>query len=78
MHTPAEARAARTWLDRAGRATTTLAADLAATQDEAHYGAALVTKTEATERTWRGEWIGERTTVPALFPLEREQGALFT
>ncbi|MET9914282.1 hypothetical protein ABZZ74_47580 [Streptomyces sp. NPDC006476] len=74
LHTPAEARAARTWLDRAGRATSTLAADLAAAQDEAPYGAALVTEAEG---TWRGEWIGESTNVPTLFPLDREQGALF-
>ncbi|MBC9714062.1 hypothetical protein H9Y04_15970 [Streptomyces sp. TRM66268-LWL] len=68
LHTAAEARAARTWLDRAGRATTTLAADLAAK---------LVTEAEATDGTWRGEWIGERSTTPTLFPLDREQGALF-
>lgn len=77
LHSAAEARAARTWLDRAGRATTTLAADLAAAEDEARLAAALVTETEATTGTWRGEWIGEHMTAPALFPLDREQGALF-
>ncbi|MFD4880027.1 hypothetical protein ACFWOB_42615 [Streptomyces sp. NPDC058420] len=71
LHTPAETRAARTWLDRAGRATSTLAADLAAAQNQAHHDAAPVT--EAAANTWRGEWIG----TPALFPLDREQGALF-
>ncbi|MFJ5999644.1 hypothetical protein [Streptomyces sp. NPDC092370] len=75
LHTTAEVRAARTWLDRAGRATTTLAADLAAAED----AASLVTEAEATAGTWRGEWIGEHATAaaPALFPLDREQGALF-
>ena len=77
LHTPAEARAARTWLDRAGHTTSTLAADLAAAQDEARHAAALVTEAKATAGTWRGEWIGERSTTPALFPLDREQGALF-
>ncbi|MEV0553155.1 hypothetical protein AB0I27_06805 [Streptomyces sp. NPDC050597] len=74
--TPAEIRAARTWLDRAGRATTTLAADLATAEGEARYAAILITGAEG---TWRGEWIGERatSTAPTLFPLDREQGALF-
>ncbi|RMB83664.1 hypothetical protein [Streptomyces shenzhenensis] len=75
LHTTAEVRAAHTWLDRVGRATTTLAADLAAAQ--AQQAAALVTEAEATADTWRGKWIGERTTAPALFSLDREQGALF-
>ncbi|MGW2292799.1 hypothetical protein [Streptomyces phaeochromogenes] len=79
LHTPAETRAARTWLDRAGRATTTLAADLAAAEEEALLAASLVTEAEETAGTWRGEWIGEHATAaaPALFPLDREQGALF-
>jgi hypothetical protein len=79
LHTTAEARAARTWLDRAGHATTTLAADLAAAEDGARYAATLVREADATAGTWRGEWIGESTTAaaPALFPLVREQGALF-
>lgn len=55
----------------------TTAADRAAAVEEARLAAALVTEAEATEGTWRGEWIGERTTAPALFPLDREQGALF-
>ncbi|MEV4036386.1 hypothetical protein [Streptomyces umbrinus] len=77
--TPAEIRAARTWLDRAGRATTTLAADLATAEGEARYAATLITGSEAIEGTWRGEWIGERTTAtaPTLSPLDHEQGALF-
>ncbi|MFF7146061.1 MULTISPECIES: hypothetical protein [Streptomyces] len=79
LHTAAEARAARTWLDRAGRATSTLATNLAATEEEMRYAAELVTEAEATAGTWRGEWIGEHSTAtaPALFPLDREQGALF-
>jgi hypothetical protein len=79
LHTTAEVRAARTWLDRAGRATTTLAADLAAAEEEARLAASLVTEAEATAGTWRGKWIGEHATAaaPALFPLDREQGALF-
>ncbi|MFD7994533.1 hypothetical protein [Streptomyces mexicanus] len=46
---------------------------------EARQAAALVTEAEATDGTWRGEWIGENTTTttPGLFPLDREQGALF-
>ncbi|MGW0134845.1 hypothetical protein [Streptomyces sp. NPDC003299] len=46
---------------------------------EAQQAAALVTEAEATAGTWRGEWIGEQTTdtAPGLFPLDREQGALF-
>lgn len=69
LHTTAEVRAARTWLDRAGRATTMLAADLSAAEEEARLAAALVTEAEATAGTWRGEWIGESTTAtaPALF-----------
>ncbi|MFF8095702.1 hypothetical protein [Streptomyces sp. NPDC016675] len=47
---------------------------------EALYAAAVVTEAEATEGTWRGEWIGETDTAGALFSLtpNREQGALFT
>ncbi|MFB7461700.1 hypothetical protein [Streptomyces sp. NPDC056188] len=47
--------------------------------EEARHAAALVTEAEATEGTWRGQWIGERatTTTPALFDLPSEQGALF-
>jgi hypothetical protein len=67
LHTRAEARAARTWLDRTGRATSTLAADLAASQDEARHTAALTTEAEAPDDTWRGEWIGATHTNPALF-----------
>jgi len=46
---------------------------------EARHAAELVTEAEATDGTWRGEWIGERTTAtaPALFDLPTEQGALF-
>ena len=74
LHTTAEARAARTWLDRAGHATTALAAE-----DDARYAATRITEADATAGTWRGEWIGESTTAaaPALFPFDREQGALF-
>ncbi|MEU7340561.1 hypothetical protein [Streptomyces sp. NPDC007074] len=79
IHTAAEARAARTWLDRAGRTTSTLAANLAAAEDEARYAATLVTEAEATDGTWRGEWIGEQPTGDLLFALDptTEQGALF-
>ncbi|MFF4751812.1 hypothetical protein [Streptomyces sp. NPDC001270] len=79
LHTAAECRAARTWLNRAGHATTTLAANLTAAETEAQQAATLVTEAEATDGTWRGEWIGARTTAeaPALFPLDAEQGALF-
>ncbi|WP_275463359.1 hypothetical protein [Streptomyces noursei] len=47
--------------------------------DEQRLAAILVTEAEAAEGTWRGEWIGECTTAtaPTLFPLDREQGALF-
>lgn len=38
--------------------------------------ASLVTGAEATAGTWRSEWIGDGATA-ALFPLNREQGALF-
>ncbi|MER7726407.1 hypothetical protein [Streptomyces sp. NPDC096323] len=46
---------------------------------EMRYAAELVTEAEATDGTWRGEWIGEQTTTstPGLFILDREQGALF-
>jgi hypothetical protein len=80
LHTQAEARAARVWLDRAGRATSTLAANLAAVEDEARYAATLVTEAEASEGTWRGAWIGANPADPALFDLDQtsaEQGALF-
>jgi hypothetical protein len=46
---------------------------------DALYAAQLVTEADATDGTWRGEWIGERTTTtaPTLFDLTTEQGALF-
>ncbi|MEV7413075.1 DUF6884 domain-containing protein, partial [Streptomyces althioticus] len=46
---------------------------------EALYAAQLVTEADATDGTWRAEWIGERTTTtaPPLFDLAAEQGALF-
>jgi hypothetical protein len=46
---------------------------------EALYAAQLVTEADATAGTWRGEWIGDRTTTtaPTLFDLTTEQGALF-
>ncbi|MCQ9706617.1 hypothetical protein [Streptomyces sp. BSP1] len=46
---------------------------------EALYAAALVTEAEATEGTWRGDWIGEQPLGEALFDVEQdtEQGALF-
>jgi hypothetical protein len=54
----------------------------AAVEDaEAMYAARLVTEAEATDGTWRGEWIGAHTTpdAPALFSVDGdEQGALFT
>ncbi|MFD8216196.1 hypothetical protein ACFV2U_21220 [Streptomyces sp. NPDC059697] len=76
--TPAEIRAARVWLDRAGRATSTLATDLAAAETEAQQAAALVTEAEATHGTWRGAWIGQQAD-DGLFALDlpAEQGALF-
>jgi hypothetical protein len=48
--------------------------------DEWRTAAQLVTEAEATEGTWRGEWIGEQSAGDALFALEpaTEQGALFT
>jgi hypothetical protein len=55
-------------------------ADVAAVEDaEALYAAQLVTEADASDGTWRGEWIGERTTTtaPTLFDLDTEQGALF-
>ncbi|MFK0233744.1 hypothetical protein [Streptomyces vinaceus] len=47
---------------------------------EALYAAALITEAEATEGTWRGEWIGEQQPADVLFAIEGpiEQGALFT
>jgi hypothetical protein len=53
--------------------------DLAAAEDEARYAAALVTEAEATDGTWRGEWIGPRAD-DTLFTMDTshaEQGALF-
>ncbi|GHA19783.1 hypothetical protein ACFOOM_10010 [Streptomyces echinoruber] len=46
---------------------------------EALYAAALVTEAEATDGTWRGEWIGEQQAADTLFDVDRpsEQGALF-
>ncbi|MBP0456237.1 hypothetical protein [Streptomyces montanisoli] len=114
LHTPAERRAARAWIDRAGHApapycafhgarcdgdprhphhfpdvqlapaapticpdfVTLDPADLIA--DELRTAAQLVTEAEATEGTWRGEWIGEQPT-DGLFAvdLDADQGALF-
>ncbi|MFD7121920.1 hypothetical protein ACFWAA_33505 [Streptomyces sp. NPDC059922] len=47
--------------------------------DEWRTAATLVTEAEATEGTWRGEWIGEQADDDALFPVARpaDQGALF-
>ncbi|MFE1332071.1 hypothetical protein [Streptomyces microflavus] len=46
---------------------------------EALYAARLVTETEASEGTWRGQWIGEHQAADALFAVDHaeEQGALF-
>ncbi|MFM9576794.1 hypothetical protein ACKI1I_03705 [Streptomyces turgidiscabies] len=46
---------------------------------EAQQAAALVTEAEASEGTWRGEWIGEQPAGDTLFTVEpaAEQGALF-
>lgn len=51
--------------------------DRAAADTEARHAAALVTEAEATEGTWRGQWIGDHPD-DALFTLDGpEQGALF-
>lgn len=50
------------------------AADHAAADTEARQAAELVTEAEATDGTWRGQWIGDTT---ALFDRPVEQGALF-
>jgi len=54
--------------------------DRAAAEDEARQAAAMVTEAEATDGTWRGEWIGATEATGHLFSLtpDREQGALFT
>ncbi|GAA5056369.1 hypothetical protein [Streptomyces similanensis] len=46
---------------------------------EALHAAALVTEADATQGTWRGDWIGEQADDHALFPVDRpaDQGALF-
>ncbi|MFD9146221.1 hypothetical protein ACFWDF_02960 [Streptomyces diastaticus] len=46
---------------------------------EAVYAAALVTEAEATDGTWRGDWIGEQPADDVLFVVDGtvEQGALF-
>lgn len=46
---------------------------------ESRQAAELITEAEATDGTWRGQWIGARDTGPTLFdvPAGREQGALF-
>ncbi|WP_327368742.1 hypothetical protein [Streptomyces sp. NBC_01217] len=54
------------------------AADRAAAAEESRYAAELITEAEATEGTWRGQWIGARDTGPTLFALPTaDQGALF-
>ncbi|QCX77656.1 hypothetical protein C9F11_20105 [Streptomyces sp. YIM 121038] len=55
------------------------AAEQALADAEAQQAAALVTETEASEGTWRGEWIGEQPVGETLFTVEPaiEQGALF-
>ncbi|MFB7452826.1 hypothetical protein [Streptomyces sp. NPDC056194] len=47
--------------------------------DELRHAAALVTEAEATEGTWRGQWIGDTPADAILFVADRtvEQGALF-
>ncbi|MFH8345029.1 hypothetical protein [Streptomyces sp. NPDC018045] len=85
LHTAAEARAARAWLNRAGRATATLAADLAAERRRAAAEVALAKTVEeddtehAAEQassegraagTWRDEWIGEQAGDDTLFAIE--------
>ncbi|WP_406334328.1 hypothetical protein OG814_11755 [Streptomyces zaomyceticus] len=55
-----------------------LAAD-ALVDDELRHAAALVTEAEATDGTWRGEWIGDVPSDAVLFTPDdiTEQGALF-
>ncbi|MFF5501247.1 hypothetical protein [Streptomyces roseolus] len=55
-----------------------LAAD-ALVDDELRHAAALVTEAEATDGTWRGEWIGDVPSDVVLFTPDdmTEQGALF-
>ncbi|MER8086599.1 hypothetical protein ABTZ57_16050 [Streptomyces sp. NPDC094048] len=57
----------------------TTADENAAADTEARYAAQLVTEAEATDGTWRGEWIGQATADGHLFTMnpDREQGALF-
>ncbi|MEU9306939.1 hypothetical protein [Streptomyces sp. NPDC048256] len=80
LHTPAEVRAARLWIQRAGHAVPTPAAavDLAETVEQAD-AVQAVTEAEASEGTWRGAWIGEQPAGDALFAVDPavEQGALF-
>jgi hypothetical protein len=47
---------------------------------EARQAAELITEAEATEGTWRGQWISQQANDAALFTLaaDAEQGALFT
>ncbi|MEK9521443.1 hypothetical protein MIU24_18915 [Streptomyces venezuelae] len=64
-----------------GEAVTLYDAHLAAAlvDDELRHAAALVTEAEATEGTWRGEWIGDTPADETLFVAAPavEQGALF-
>lgn len=67
----------QTWPDYAAEKAAALAVIAA---EESRHAAELVTEAEATDGTWRGQWIGARdTTAPTLFdvPADREQGALF-
>ncbi|MEV4966671.1 hypothetical protein AB0886_05305 [Streptomyces sp. NPDC024062] len=50
------------------------AADRAAAARESRQMAELITEAEATDGTWRGQWIGDTT---ALFDRPTEQGSLF-
>lgn len=68
----------QTWPDYAAEQAAALAAIAA---EESRQTAELITEAEATDGTWRGQWIGEQTDngTPGLFTLapDREQGALF-
>ncbi|MFS0695113.1 hypothetical protein [Streptomyces nitrosporeus] len=81
LHTTAEVRAARLWIQRAGHAPDTVTVrtaptvtDRAAAELESRQMAELITEAEATDGTWRGQWIGDTT---ALFDRPTEQGAFF-
>ncbi|MGI5352997.1 hypothetical protein ACQEU8_33185 [Streptomyces sp. CA-250714] len=71
VRAPGAARATTTWRVIASSRPEELTAEQAAEEAEAQQAAELVSKAEASDGTWRGEWIGEQgSSFPREAPVE--------